>query len=116
MRDFGDADGDGLLEYIDASGHGLANQGWKDSGDSVQWRDGTRREGPDRALRGAGLRATRRPMHGADLLDAFGRDGAPWRAWAARLRDAFNAGFWIDDAAGAYPAIALDADKRRSTR
>ncbi|MBX3092297.1 MAG: amylo-alpha-1,6-glucosidase, partial [Cryobacterium sp.] len=27
MRDYGDADGDGLLEYIDHTGHGLANQG-----------------------------------------------------------------------------------------
>ena len=40
MSDYGDADGDGLLEYVDTTGHGLANQGWKDSGDSVQWRDG----------------------------------------------------------------------------
>ena len=38
------------------TGHGLANQGWKDSGDSIQWRDGSARRRPDRALRGAGLR------------------------------------------------------------
>src|SRR5690606_5008156 len=31
MRDFGDSDGDGLLEYVDESGRGLSNQGWKDS-------------------------------------------------------------------------------------
>ncbi len=39
-RDYGDADGDGLLEYIDESGHGLANQGWKDSGDAIRFADG----------------------------------------------------------------------------
>ena len=43
---YGDADGDGFLEYIDASGHGLANQGWKDSGDSVRFADGRIAEGP----------------------------------------------------------------------
>src|SRR5690606_9229694 len=31
MRDSGDQDGDGLLEYHDPTGHGLSNQGWKDS-------------------------------------------------------------------------------------
>lgn len=111
MRDFGDADGDGLLEYIDVTGRGLANQGWKDSGDSVQWRDGALARGPI-ALCEVQAYAYEAAVHGADLLDAFGRDGAPWRAWAARLRDAFDARFWIDDPAGAYPAIALDADKR----
>ena len=111
MRDSGDADGDGLLEYVDESGHGLANQGWKDSGDSVQWRDGTLAAGPI-ALCEVQAYAYEAAMHGADLLEAFGRDGAQWRAWATRLRDAFNEKFWIEDAAGAYPAIALDADKR----
>jgi hypothetical protein len=111
MRDFGDADQDGLLEYIDESGHGLANQGWKDSGDSVQWRDGSLATGPI-ALCEVQAYAFEAAVHGADLLDAFGRDGGPWRAWAARLRDAFAAKFWIDDPAGAYPAIALDAEKR----
>ena len=111
MRDFGDADGDGLLEYIDESGHGLANQGWKDSGDAVQWRDGTLATGPI-ALCEVQAYAYEAAMHGADLLDAFGRDGAPWREWAARLRDVFAAKFWVEDAAGSYPAIALDAQKR----
>lgn len=112
MRDHGDADGDGLLEYVDRSGHGLANQGWKDSGDSVQWRDGSLAEGPI-ALCEVQAYAYEAAVHGADLLDAFGVDGADeWRAWAARLRERFHEEFWIDDPAGAYPAIALDAHKR----
>lgn len=112
MRDHGDADGDGLLEYIDRSGRGLANQGWKDSGDSVQWRDGSLAEGPI-ALCEVQAYAYEAAVHGADLLDAFGDDGGDeWRAWAARLRERFHAAFWIDDPAGAYPAIALDARKR----
>lgn len=118
MRDYGDADGDGLLEYIDKSGHGLANQGWKDSGDSVQWRDGTLAEGPI-ALCEVQAYAYEAAVHGAELLDHFGRPGADeWREWAARLRVAFHERFWITDPAvcgdlGPYPAIALDSSKRR---
>lgn len=112
MRDSGDSDGDLLLEYVDETGHGLANQGWKDSGDSVQWRDGTLAEGPI-ALCEVQAYAYEAAVHGADLLDAFGRAGGDaWRDWAGRLRDRFRASFWVDDDAGAYPAIALDAAKR----
>jgi glycogen debranching enzyme len=112
MRDHGDADGDGLLEYVDRSGRGLANQGWKDSGDSVQWRDGSLAEGPI-ALCEVQAYAYEAAVHGADLLDAYGEPGGDeWREWAARLRERFHAAFWIDDPAGAYPAIALDAHKR----
>jgi glycogen debranching enzyme len=112
MRDFGDADGDGLLEYIDSTGHGLSNQGWKDSGDSVQWRDGTLAEGPI-ALCEVQAYAYEAATHGADLLEYFGLDGADeWRAWAARLRARFHDTFWISDPEGDYPGIALDAEKR----
>jgi glycogen debranching enzyme len=112
MRDFGDSDGDGLLEYVDASGRGLANQGWKDSGDSVQWRDGSLATGPI-ALCEVQAYAFEAASLGAELLDHFGLPGATeWRSWAAELRERFHATFWISDAAGDYPAIALDANKR----
>ncbi|TXK18780.1 glycogen debranching N-terminal domain-containing protein [Homoserinibacter sp. GY 40078] len=126
MRDHGDADGDGLLEYIDRSGHGLANQGWKDSGDSVQWRDGRLAEGPI-ALCEVQAYAYQAALAGAELLERFGGADAAgasaedraagWRAWAARLRERFHEEFWITDPAitgdlGPYPAIALDAAKR----
>ena len=42
----GQPDDDGLLKYLDTSGTGLANQGWKDSGDSIRWRDGTVADAP----------------------------------------------------------------------
>jgi glycogen debranching enzyme len=117
IRDFGDADGDGLLEYIDRGGLGLANQGWKDSGDSVQWRDGSLAEGPI-ALCEVQAYAYQAAMGAADLLDAFDRPGGDtWRDWAARLRSAFQSQFWITDPEicgdlGPYPAIALDVHKR----
>jgi glycogen debranching enzyme len=111
MRDFGDSDGDGLLEYVDATGHGLSNQGWKDSGDSVQWRDGRLAEGPI-ALCEVQAYAFEAATHGADLLEHFGEAGDEWRAWAAKLKARFDSTFWIDDPDGAYPAIALDAGKQ----
>jgi len=113
MRDYGDSDGDGFLEYVDTTGHGLANQGWKDSGDSIQWRDGTLAEGPIALCEVQGY-AYEAAIGGAELLDAFGRDGgSAWREWAADLKARFASAFWIDDPAGAYPAVALDASKRR---
>ena len=98
MTDHGDADGDGFLEYVDEGGHGLANQGWKDSGDSVQWRDGTLADRADRAVRGAGLR----PRGGARRRGAA-RGVRPARRRAmARVgrgaRDRFRASFWVEDA------------------
>ncbi len=117
MRDHGDADGDGLLEYVDRSGHGLANQGWKDSGDSVQWRDGSLAEGPI-ALCEVQAYAYEAALHGAELLERFGDGDAAeraseWRSWAAALRSRFHESFWVEHPDGAYPAIALDAAKRK---
>ncbi len=113
MRDFGDSDGDGFLEYVDTTGHGLANQGWKDSGDSIQWNDGTLAEGPIALCEVQGY-AYEAAIGGAALLEAFGRPGAEeWRGWAGALKRRFAEAFWIDDPAGAYPAVALDAAKRR---
>lgn len=111
MRDFGDSDGDGLLEYVDESGRGLSNQGWKDSGDSVQWRDGTLAEGPIALAEVQGY-AHEAAVRGAALLEEFGDDGSEWRSWASRLATRFREAFWVTDAEGSYPAIALDADKR----
>jgi hypothetical protein len=111
MRDHGDSDGDGLLEYVDETGHGLSNQGWKDSGDSVQWSDGRLADGPI-ALCEVQAYAHEAAVHGADLLDAFDRPGADeWRGWASRLRTAFRERFWVTDERGRFPAVALDAHK-----
>ena len=112
MRDYGDPDGDGFLEYIDASGHGLANQGWKDSSDSVQWHDGRLATGPIALSEVQGY-AHQAALAGAELLEAFGRgSGDAWREWAASLAQRFRASFWVDGRDGPFPAIALDRDKR----
>lgn len=112
MRDHGDSDGDGFLEYVDLTGHGLANQGWKDSGDSVQWRDGTLATGPIALCEVQGY-AYEAAVGAAALLDYLGEAGGDaWRAWASGLAERFRASFWVESPIGRYPAIALDADKR----
>lgn len=113
MRDYGDADGDGFLEYSDTSGHGLANQGWKDSGDSIQWRNGQLADGPI-ALCEVQAYAYQAAIGGAEILDRFERDGGDtWRTWAATLKARFAEEFWISSPDGDYPAVALDVHKQR---
>lgn len=108
LRDHGDSDGDGFLDYADATGHGLSNQGWKDSGDSIQWRDGRLAEGPI-ALSEVQAYAYEAAVSAAALLDALGRPGAgDWRDWAQTLKLRFREEFWLEDEAGPYLAIALD--------
>ncbi|MGH3386107.1 MAG: amylo-alpha-1,6-glucosidase [Nocardioidaceae bacterium] len=103
---------DGFLRYADRSGHGLANQGWKDSGDSIQWADG-RLADPPIALSEVQGYAHEAALNGAALLDAFGRPGGDhWRGWAEDLRARFRSRFWVADGDGAYPAIALDRHDR----
>jgi glycogen debranching enzyme len=108
----GDEDGDGFLEYLDRTGRGLSNQGWKDSGDSIRFRDGAIARGPVALCEAQGY-AHEAARHAADLLDAFGLEGAgALRDWAAGLEERFRARFWVQDGEGPYPALALDGDKR----
>ncbi|GAB2852121.1 glycogen debranching N-terminal domain-containing protein [Microbacterium insulae] len=113
----GDSDGDGFLDYIDRSGRGLANQGWKDSGDSIQWRDGALADGPIALCEVQGY-AYEAALAGAELLERYGRDSGDGpqpealRTWAAQLRERFRVAYWVQTPEGRYPAIALDRDKR----
>jgi glycogen debranching enzyme len=111
-----DPDGDGFLEYLDATGAGLANQGWKDSGDAIQWPDG-RIAAPPIVLCEAQAYAYEAAVAGAALLTAVGegssdaRRAADLAAWAAALRERFRAAFWVRDRVGPFPALALDGAK-----
>jgi hypothetical protein len=109
----GDADGDGFLEYIDVSGHGLANQGWKDSADSVRFADGRIAAGPVALCEVQGY-AYEALVAGSDLLDAFSPAGTErYRSWAAELAERFRAEFWCGEGAARYPALALDGRQHR---
>jgi len=119
MRDSGDVDGDGFLEYhlpsdpdTDPRALRLIHQGWKDSGDGVRYADGSVAQ-PPIALSEVQGYAYAAALRGAELLDHVGRPGAAgWRRWARDLRRRFRDAFWVEDALGPYPAIALDADKQ----
>ncbi|WP_433297481.1 amylo-alpha-1,6-glucosidase [Actinoplanes sp. CA-030573] len=103
-----DPDGDGFLEYIDHTGRGLANQGWKDSADAVRYHDGRIAPAPIALCEVQGY-AHAAALHGAALLDAFDRPGADrWRDYAHQMATRFRAHFWTP---GGYPALALDGDK-----
>ena len=105
------ADPRGFLAYHDKTGHALANQGWKDSGDAIRWADGSQAVGPIALCEVQGF-AARAARQAAELLDALGRDGAAdLRSWADEIAERFRAAFWVTDrATGArYPALALDA-------
>ncbi len=116
MRVHGDADGDGFVEYArhdesDPRALRLTNQGWKDSGDGVRYADGTLARAPIALAEVQGY-AYSAAMRGADLLDHVGWPGGDgWRSWAAALRRRFRDAFWVEDALGPYPAIALDENR-----
>lgn len=99
----------GFVSYVDRSGHGLANQGWKDSDDSVQFADGRLAEAPLALCEVQGY-AYEAARQAAELFDAFGRPAPDWRSWADELAARFRASFWLD---GGYPAIALDRSGQR---
>ncbi|WP_327313105.1 glycogen debranching N-terminal domain-containing protein [Streptomyces sp. NBC_01235] len=104
--------GDGFLSYIDHTGTGLANQGWKDSADAARFADGRLAEAPLALAEVQGY-AYEAALAGAALLDAFGLpDGEHWRTFAADLADRFRARFWVSDRHGPYPAMALDGSGR----
>ncbi|MEU9456258.1 glycogen debranching N-terminal domain-containing protein [Streptomyces sp. NPDC048277] len=104
------ASADGFLKYIDQTGHGLSNQGWKDSEDSIRYSDGRRAHAPI-ALCEVQAYAYEAARAGAALLRAFGRPGADaWENWADELAARFREHFWVQDEKGPFPAVALDGD------
>jgi glycogen debranching enzyme len=107
----GDGDGagnGGFLSYRDATGHGLSNQGWKDSRDAMQFRDGRQALGPIALSEVQGY-AYQAALETAEIFDAYGEPGSQaLRDFAAALRHRFRERFWVEDDAGPFPAMALD--------
>jgi glycogen debranching enzyme len=112
MRDYGDRDGDGFLEYERGTDRGLLHQSWKDSHDGISFADGTLAAPPIAVaeVQGYAYGAYRARAH---LAEVFGDRPAAqtWSARAARLKDAFDEAFWIPDRQRF--ALALDRDKRQ---
>ncbi|BCW44935.1 glycogen debranching N-terminal domain-containing protein [Arthrobacter sp. StoSoilB5] len=111
IRDYGDRDGDGFVEYQRLNDQGLINQGWKDSWDGINFADGSLAEPP------IALCEVQAYVHGAYAARAwmaydagdYGK-AAEMRQRAARLKRQFNEMFWLPDKG--YYAVALDRDKR----
>ncbi|NYE37335.1 glycogen debranching enzyme [Nocardioides cavernae] len=98
----------GWLTYVDHTGQGLSNQGWKDSHDSIQFADGRLAE-PPISLSEVQAYAHEAVVRGAALLADLGAEPVPGLdGWAADLRDRFGREFWVDDADGGHVAVALD--------
>ena len=111
MERYGDADGDGFLEYRRRRDSGLVNQGWKDSSDAVFHADGTLAEAPIALCEVQGYAYL--ALTSASRLAAMRGDPemATRLADKARsLREKFEAQFW-DDELGMY-VLALDGEKR----
>jgi glycogen debranching enzyme len=108
---YADLMGNGYISYQRRNEEtGLENQCWKDSWDSIAYKDG-RLPGFPRAtceLQGYAYDAK---MRGARLARNFWNDPAyatKLEADAAALKKRFNKDFWVAD--GKYFALALDAD------
>ena len=108
---YGDRDHDGFVEYFRETESGLANQGWKDSQDSIFHADGTDAKGPIAlcevqgylfaAKEGAATLALKlgHTERATDLIDE-----------AAALKMRFHEAFWCEEI-GTY-ALALDGEKK----
>ena len=114
IDEYGDLQGNGYVSYKRRNEKtGLENQCWKDSWDSISYRDGTLPGFPratcelqgyvyDAKMRGA--RLARRVWRDPDFADKLEKE-------AADLKRRFNRDFWVEE--GEYFAIALDADGRQ---
>ncbi len=102
--------GGGFVSYVDESGKGLSNQGWKDSFDGVQFRDGHYARAPLALCEVQGY-THQAAVAGAELALHFGLSrGEQWLELAAGLAARFRDRFWVSDQNGAFPALALEAD------
>ena len=105
-------DDDGLLKYLDETGSGLANQGWKDSGDSIRWRDGRVAEAPIALVEAQGY-AIEAALAAAEIFEAFGQDGAAEaQGWASELEKRVRERFWVRSGEDRYLGIAIDGGGR----
>ncbi|MFB5675917.1 glycogen debranching N-terminal domain-containing protein [Paenibacillus terreus] len=109
---YGDRDGDQFVEYHQESSKGIANQGWKDSADSVVHRNGDYAQTPIALSEVQGY-VYQAKQGVAELYEALGRIGEAdrLRKEAEALKVKFDEQFWMEDVQ--YYAIALDGNKRQ---
>jgi len=114
IDEYADLQGNGYVAYQRRNEEtGLENQCWKDSWDSISYRDGTLPGFPRATCELQGY-AYDAKVRGARLA-RLAWDDPTWaeslERQAADLKRRFNRDFWVEE--GEYFAIALDADGRR---
>jgi glycogen debranching enzyme len=111
MRQYGDRDGDSFLEYAKTEETGLVNQGWKDSWDSISYRDGRLSEPPVALceVQGYAYAAYRAVSYLAGRL-GLQQEERQWRSAAHTLQANFLRDFWWADEGTLY--LALDGQKQ----
>ena len=114
IDEYADLQGNGYVAYQRRNEEtGLENQSWKDSWDSISYRDGTLPGFPRATCELQGY-AYDAKVRGARLARHVWRDNAfadRLEKEAADLKRRFNRDFWVTD--GEYFAVALDADGRQ---
>ncbi|AZB42451.1 amylo-alpha-1,6-glucosidase [Bacillus sp. FJAT-42376] len=112
IDEYGDRDGDLFVEYHQESSKGIANQGWKDSGDSIVHRNGDYAKTPIALAEVQGY-VYQAKMGIADILDALDQKekSARLKEQAEALKQKFEKEFWMEDKQ--FYAIALDQNKKQ---
>ena len=103
----GDVNRDGFVDYTANAFRGLTNQGWKDSVDSIFYRDGSFPQSPIAVVEVQGYVFA--ALNGMSELAARRGEGemaALWGEQAERLRSKFEERFWMPQQN--YYGIALD--------
>jgi glycogen debranching enzyme len=111
ILDYGDLDGDGLIEYCRRNPKGLFNQGWKDSGDANRHSDGRVAQPPVALIEVQGY-AVRALLGASQLLGLLNEPSLANQAKqrSDELRALIDERFWLEDRA--YYAMALDREKQ----
>ena len=109
---YGDRDGDGFVEYARYTESGLAQQGWKDSHDSVFHSDGRLAEAPIALCEVQGY-VYEAKVRAAQLASLLGDEALARKLTteAALLKKNFNEAFWCERI-GTF-ALALDGKKQQ---
>ncbi len=107
IDEYGDRNGDGFIDYECMSKHGLANQGWKDSLDSVMHVDGELAKGPIALAEVQGYVYSARCL-ASQLASELGHNARAdqLRSDAEQLKNRFDECFWCEQIQ--QYAIAID--------
>ena len=112
IEEYGDLDGDGLIEFGDKSEDSvhITQQGWKDSHDSLHWANGDEVDGPIALVEVQGYVYAAYAWL-AEIVEIRGDSGwaAELQDKAERIREAVETSYWLPEA-GFY-AQALDGEK-----